>query len=545
MAQHTQWSQSESSQESCLHEYSAIRHSTCVKCGKEEQRSEMVAELPIIMSGPDQGRLSGASIAPGQNDVSHSDSSYFYSKIKDMRRLAAKMKIPSSTIKQSEELYRKVARRKYVKSAYPNHLSMFIAARNDPGNQLMLFDFWENLDIERITLSKPFFRINKSDILYRDSNNQSDRICTFPSRNNTDIMLARFYDELFPDLAQNDEYERVTILRNAAQFFERMKQNSLHTGRNPRGLYGACLLLASRLNGKSINISQVANTVRMSESILDKRLRELNNTPGTRQTIQQYLDAPASEWETNPLPPCMTQRSTGNTDSPASRDGEGSASEVSYSQVCIYGQHDSGDEISLASEDERDVESYILEPDVVQYRTKLWEKEFGSYTPRKRNSRIPFTPEEYHTINNYFPSQSQNSSQEEVPTVSSPVPVPERRRRRRKPKAPTAPGNRRITEFFSPDSQDSISSIESPITPVINLFENSETDLTEIHPYLTPEPSLTEIPPPHPYMTPPYSENGDELDFCLYDNDLTFRDLHGSPNSKGKFSDPLNLESQF
>ena len=494
----------------------------------------MVSELPIVRAGPDQGRLSGANIAPGQNDVTNSDSFYFYGKIKDMRRLGAEMKIPSPTIQQSEALYRRVANRRYVRSAFSNHLSMFVATRNEPHNQLMLFDFWEHLAVERIALSKPFFRMTKSDINYRDHNEESDRILTIPPRNDIETMLGRFYDELFPNTAQNDEYERLTIIRDAVLFFQRMEYNSLLTGRNPRSLYGACLLLASTLNGKYVSKTQVANAVRMSESILQKRLRELNGTWGTDSTINEYMEAPISEWQSNPVPPCMTQQKRCyNTDSPARGDSNDSFSELSYSLPTIYGQHDSGDEISLPSDDERDVESYLLEPEEVEYRTKVWEKEFGScsYTPRRKRSRIPFTPENYNTITRYFPSCSQPSSQEEAASVTRSPPAAVRRKRQKKA-AQTPANNKKITDFFSPvtelSSQDSYSLTDSPATPVTRLFEETETDRIAIHPFLTPENSQTEIPPTHPYMTPPYSEYGDELDFSLSDHDADFLDLHNS-----------------
>ena len=533
MAKHSEWSQSISSQESCMHDFRETAYrSICIKCGKEENRIEMVAEVPIVQSGPDQGKLIGANLAPDQNDSAHSDSYYLYRKIQDMRRLGGKMNVQSSIIKESEMLYRKVASRKYVRSAYPNYLSMYFATRNDPNSQLMFFDFCENLDVERISLSKPFFRMNKSDILYRDSDGQSDRICTFPPRNSTDKMLARFYDELFPNSEENDEYERVTILKDAGIIYERMETNCLDTGRNPRSLYGACLLLVCTLHGKPVNLTRVANTVRMSESILNKRLRELNSTPGTGLMVRDYLDTPATEWRTNPLPPCMNQRHTVNTDSPDSQDSQESISDLSYSQVSILGLHDSGDEISLASDDERDVESYLLTQEEVQDRTKRWEEVFGSYTPRKTSSRIPFTPENYNTITRYFAPHSETSSQEQEPSVARPIPE-QRRKRRRTKSVPIPPGNKRITEYFSPvSSQVSLPSSDerSIISPVPNysqtLFEDSDKDLTRIHPYLTPEGSLMPVPPPHPYMTPPYSDNGDELDFSLSDHDPSFRDLH-------------------
>ena len=56
------------------------------------------------------------------------------------------------------------------------------------------------------------------------------------------------------------------------------------------------------MNGKETDIQQVADTVRMIESTIGKRLMELYNTPWSVRSLEHYLNAPIEEWQTTPSP---------------------------------------------------------------------------------------------------------------------------------------------------------------------------------------------------------------------------------------------------
>ena len=534
MLQHSGWSQSGSSQESCVHVYiesETIGVNICKLCGNgKELAAVFIGDIPFAMSGPNEGRLIGENLRADRNDFTHSDSSYTYKKLQEIRRLGSDLRIPSHLIRGSENLYRNVRRRRYVKSAQSNSISTYITCRNDMNNQLMFFDFLDKLDLERKQLSKPFFRIQKSDILYRDETDKSNRICEIQPTNITQVMLDRFYNSLFP----NDRSEgRKTILKDSEIIYDRMEKNWIDRGRNPRGLYGASLLLSCNMHGKETNIQQVADTVRMSESTIRKRMMELNNTPGIGQNIEHYLNAPIEEWQTNPLPPCMSSTSRVTTESLDQTVTQETLSDISYS---IHGLHDSGDEVSLCSGDELDVDTYILSREESEYKTKLWMEMFGDYTPRsKRSSKTPFTPENYHTIPELF-SQNNSSLSSQSPSQSRERTnrIPVKRAKRRMPPC----GNKKITDFFTAvtSSQESLTSGQA--SPLYNQSLPCEEDHTPIH-HFSPVPTFTQIPHSYPYMTPPYSEDGDSLEISLTDNDPNFLFLRESPT----FEDPLNLES--
>ena len=537
MAQHTDWSQ-ESSQESCIHEYEegeTTGVNICKLCGKGREAATVFAEdRPFALSGPNEGRLIGENLRPDQNDFTHSESYYTYKKLQEIRRLGSEMRIPSHLIKGSENLYKSIRKRRYVKSAHSNSLSTYITCRNDTNNELMFIDFLEKLDLERRQLSKPFFRKQKSDIQYRDENDHPNRICVIERTNLSQVMLDRFYSALFP----NDRTEgKQTILKDSKIIYDRMEKNWIALGRNPRGLYGATLLISCKMHGHDISIKEVADTVRMSESTIRKRLMELKNTPGTDQSVADYLNAPIEEWQTNHLPPCMSSTHGVVSEDPDSHaTSPESLSDFSYS---IHGLHDSGDEVSLCSDDELDVERYILSREESEHKTKIWEEMFSDYRPKsKTTSKTPFTAEKYHTIPELFPRQSSsNSSQSQSHEHTHRT--PEKRVKRKMP----PPGNTRITDFFTRvTSSQEVDSLTSDLVSPLS-YESQpplpEEDHAPIHPFSTPVQTFTQVPQSHPYMTPPYSEDGDSLDISLTDNDPNFLFLRDSPT----FEDPLNLQS--
>ncbi|KAI6660922.1 Transcription initiation factor IIB [Oopsacas minuta] len=505
MAQHTEWSESGSSQESWVHCAHTQANTFCEICGKGRETIIFSEDRPFALSGLAEGRMIGKNLSPDQNDFSCTDSSYTYNKLQEIKKLGRKMKVPDSVIQRSQDLYKNIRKRNYVRSSLSNTMATYISCRNSETNQLMFFDFLENLDVDRRQLSQVFFQIAKRDILYCDKKNEEEhRIAEINPRNNTKVMLERFYNQLFPN--DGGLSAKQAIINDAEIFYTRMEKNMIDIGRNPRGLYGAALLLAFRLHGKSISIHDVSDKVNMSVITIRTRLAELKNTPETDQILDCYLTTPVQEYDTNSLPPCMSRTPRKNAVTPSDQlDDTDAISDISYS---IHGLHDSGDEISLCSDDEDDVDTYILSSNEVADKTKVWEEMFSDYNPAvRRRYKIPFTPEKYHTIPELLSrvnsSISQSSSQESQ--IRSP---PGRKRGSNIP----LHGNRRITELFS--SVSATQEIESPIhkspirSPSPCEYEDDD-NFTPIHPH-------------NPYMTPPDSED-DSLNFELIDNDPNFQ----------------------
>lgn len=90
------------------------------------------------------------------------------------------------------------------------------------------------------------------------------------------------------------------VSMTAQRLVQRMKKDSIHSGRRPSGLCGAALLLAARMHDFSRKPNDIVRVVKIHESTLRKRLLEFGETPSSALTIDEFmsidLEAEQGEW---------------------------------------------------------------------------------------------------------------------------------------------------------------------------------------------------------------------------------------------------------
>lgn len=79
------------------------------------------------------------------------------------------------------------------------------------------------------------------------------------------------------------------VSMTAQRLVQRMKKDSIHSGRRPSGLCGAALLLASRMHDFSRKPNDIVRVVKIHESTLRKRLLEFGETPSSALTIEEFM----------------------------------------------------------------------------------------------------------------------------------------------------------------------------------------------------------------------------------------------------------------
>lgn len=75
----------------------------------------------------------------------------------------------------------------------------------------------------------------------------------------------------------------------AQRLVQRMKKDSIHSGRRPSGLCGAALLLAARMHEFSRTPNDIVRIVKIHESTLRKRLVEFGETPSSALTLDEFM----------------------------------------------------------------------------------------------------------------------------------------------------------------------------------------------------------------------------------------------------------------
>lgn len=97
------------------------------------------------------------------------------------------------------------------------------------------------------------------------------------------IYIMRFANRL----EFGDKTHEVSM--TAQRLVQRMKKDSIHSGRRPSGLCGAALLLAGRMHDFSRKPNDIVRVVKIHESTLRKRLLEFGETPSSALTIDEFM----------------------------------------------------------------------------------------------------------------------------------------------------------------------------------------------------------------------------------------------------------------
>ena len=387
---HTEWSQeSDTSQSSCTHNFVAepdTRSLICRKCGKNIV-SKSIFENEVQFD-PSNQKLLGRNLQIGQNHLELK----FNKNYKDIDLMGQRIKIPKPVVDKSKILFTSFRENYKIRPTSLKPVALYIACRQDEdNNNKMMFDFSEDTNLEKRALSRTFHKVMKNDI-----EKNSSRQCDYPLRD-TMVMLNRFFDECFPE--EKNTPERDQILDDALLFYMRMQENLLHVGRMPSGIYGTSILLGCILNKRELSIRTVAERTRLSQSTIRKRLSELDDTPDVEQSVEEYVTTPVEIWQTNDLHPCMKGKITDYFiykdpppfDQTCYLTSLSSLLNDSYPNISpgeedeIYLSQE--DDIYLSQEDENDVDTYILNPDEVEFKTNVWEKEFGSGVIKKEIRR--------------------------------------------------------------------------------------------------------------------------------------------------------------
>ncbi|OAD59824.1 Transcription factor IIIB 90 kDa subunit [Eufriesea mexicana] len=90
------------------------------------------------------------------------------------------------------------------------------------------------------------------------------------------------------------------ISMTALRVVQRMKRDSIHSGRRPSGLCGAALLMAARLHEFSRSPADIIKIVKVHESTLRKRLIEFGDTPSSALTLEEFMTVDLEEEQDPP-----------------------------------------------------------------------------------------------------------------------------------------------------------------------------------------------------------------------------------------------------
>ncbi|RVE41625.1 hypothetical protein evm_013730, partial [Chilo suppressalis] len=108
------------------------------------------------------------------------------------------------------------------------------------------------------------------------------------------LYILRFSSQLQLEDKQHE------VSMTALRLVQRMKRDSIHSGRRPSGICGAALLIAARLHNFSRTPGDVVRIVKVHESTLRKRLLEFGETPSSALTLDEFMTVDLEEEQDPP-----------------------------------------------------------------------------------------------------------------------------------------------------------------------------------------------------------------------------------------------------
>lgn len=154
------------------------------------------------------------------------------------------------------------------KSEYTQASCLYVACRMDQTNH-MLIDFADAIGINVFVLGRSYLRLI--------------RCLGFKMP----IIDPSIYISRFASLLDfGDETQRVAT--DATRLVQRFKKDWITHGRRPAGVCGACLLLAARMNNFRRSIAEIIQVVKIADITLRKRLAEFTETASSKLTIDEF-----------------------------------------------------------------------------------------------------------------------------------------------------------------------------------------------------------------------------------------------------------------
>ncbi|CAH6721538.1 transcription factor IIIB 70 kDa subunit [[Candida] jaroonii] len=266
---------------------------TCIKCGFVAHESPMVSELIYSESSSGATSVQGTMVGAGQaranvggrqNAMDSREQTLATGK-RNIRDLATALRIPDYIFESACGWFKLALSHNFVQGRRSQNVTaacLYIACRKEKTHH-MLIDFSSKLQISVFSLGATFLKMVKT-----------LHIVKLPLADPS-LFISHFVDKLgFEDPG------KINVIRDATQLAKRMSADWIHEGRRPAGVAGACVLLASRMNGYRRTNNEIVAVAHVAEDTLARRLREFRETDSGSLSIAEFRKGHSRESGSNP-----------------------------------------------------------------------------------------------------------------------------------------------------------------------------------------------------------------------------------------------------
>lgn len=270
----------------------------CTQCGcffKPEDDNVFFTEaiefcdtkkVGTTVSGPEHTRIRGSRGKNYGGSAVETTWETFEKGKRVVLNIATSLNLPQNIINSANNTYRLGLYLKFTSGRTVEIVAascLYIACRLN-GHPVLLADFADNISVKVPlgTISRVCIRLAQSLSItlppvlggLSESSRSLDPL----------VYLRRFADKL----GFGDKAIARTIAATALRILRRMQKDWIHWGRHPAGLFGAALLIASRLHGYRRTQMEVSNVVYIGNTTIGKRVTDFANTPSAGLSMSEF-----------------------------------------------------------------------------------------------------------------------------------------------------------------------------------------------------------------------------------------------------------------
>ncbi|KAJ4412393.1 transcription factor TFIIIB subunit brf1 [Didymella pomorum] len=283
----------------------------CYNCGQVIEESHIVAEITFGETSGGAAIVEGGFIGENQRHANSmggtmrglggmgSREQAEMNGRSEIQKLAHALKIRQAVEDQAIGWYKLASNHNFVQGRRVRNVAavaLYMAARRQPENTLMLMDLAEKVQVNVWQLGdtyKQFLKkLREEDPAQLIGNKAVQEI---------EPLMLKYCRKLEFDEASHK------VADDACKLLKRMSRDWMIQGRQPAGLCGACIILAARMNNFRRSVREVVYVVKVADSTVNARLYEYKRTPSSALTVNQFREF-GDKMKVQTLPPAIWRR---------------------------------------------------------------------------------------------------------------------------------------------------------------------------------------------------------------------------------------------
>ena len=316
----------------------------CYNCGKVHDESQIVSEVTFGETSGGAAIVEGGFIHANQRHANsmggtmrglggmESREQAAMNGKNAIQALGASLNQREAVIEQAFSWYKLAMNHRFIQGRRMRNVaavSIYMAARRQPENTLMLIDLAEKIQTNVWALGdtyKQFLEMLKEE--------DPAQLAGSKAVQEIEPLMLKYCRKL----EFGDDSHRVAD--DACKVLKRMNRDWMVQGRQPAGLCGACIIIAARMNNFRRTIREVVYVVKVADSTITSRLYEYKRTQSAALTVNQFREF-APRLKVKAQPPAIWRRAEkeerqakrrrrlqGHDDTAASLENESGSGEV-------------------------------------------------------------------------------------------------------------------------------------------------------------------------------------------------------------------------